>query len=67
MTKIKAKTRRSVAKRFASTGSGRLKRRRAFRSHLLTSKKRKRKRKSRQMGMVHSSDQPGVKRLLPYA
>jgi large subunit ribosomal protein L35 len=43
----KMKTNRATAKRLKRTGSGRLRRRKAFRSHILTKKTRKRKRNLR--------------------
>ncbi len=63
----KLKTRRSVAKRFRLTASGKFRRGRAFRSHLLSGRSRKRKRHLRRKGLVHRVDEERVKALLPYA
>lgn len=60
----KIKTNRSAAKRFKPTGLGGLKHRSAFRNHILTKKKMKRKRHLRGMAMVHESDLKSIKRLL---
>lgn len=62
----KMKTKRGAAKRFKATGSGRLKRGKAYTSHILTSKSTKRKRGLRQAGLVDASDQKNMKRILPY-
>jgi large subunit ribosomal protein L35 len=60
----KMKTRRSAAKRFRKTGSGVLRRRRAFSSHILTKKSRKRKRRLRKPTNVSKADTKRVKRML---
>ena len=61
----KMKTNRSAAKRFKLTGKGRVKRRHAFKSHILTKKTSKRKRRLRQAGIVATTgDTKRVKRLL---
>jgi len=60
----KVKTRRSAAKRFTKTGSGRIKRNKAFASHILTKKTRKRKRNLRKPGMVDSADLGRVKAMI---
>jgi len=61
----KLKTHRGAAKRFQVTGSGRIKRRRAFRNHILTKKTTKQKRKLRvSRTLVKKCDTPGVMRLL---
>ena len=62
----KMKTNRGAAKRFKCTGSGKVVRRKAYTSHILTKKSTKRKRSLRQAGIVDSSDVKGIKRLLPY-
>jgi len=61
----KLKTKRGAAKRFSKTGGGRLKRSRAFKSHLLTKKNRKRKRRLRQSTLVNAADEKRMKRLVP--
>jgi large subunit ribosomal protein L35 len=60
----KIRTSRSTAKRFRKTGSGKFKRSKAFRGHLLTKKSSKRKRSLRKAGLVDKTDQRRVKRLL---
>ncbi len=60
----KMKTNRSAAKRFWRSGSGRLRRRRAFHSHILTKKNRKRKRRLRSPTPVSKADTRRVKRML---
>lgn len=63
----KMKTRRSAAKRFRATASGKFKRGKAFRSHILGKKTTKRKRNLRKPGLVSKSDLKRVKQMLPYA
>jgi large subunit ribosomal protein L35 len=60
----KQKTNRSAAKRFRKTGTGRFKRNKAFRSHILTKKSAKRKRHLRKPTLVAKADEKRVKRLL---
>ncbi len=60
----KIRTNRSAAKRFKKTGSGKFKRSKAFKGHLLTGKSSKRKRNLRKAGLVDKADQKRVKRLL---
>ena len=55
---------RSASKRFRKTGSGKFKRSKAFKGHLLTGKSSKRKRRLRKAGLVDKADQKRVKRLL---
>lgn len=62
----KIKTNRGAAKRFRSTASGKLKRNKAFKSHILTKKSSKRKRGLRQSDEVHSGDMKRARRLVPY-
>ena len=62
----KMKTLRGAAKRFSKTGSGKLKRRRAYHSHILTKKSPKRKRRLREGTLVDASDARRVARMLPY-
>lgn len=52
----KMKTLSGAKKRYKVTGSGNVKRQKAYRSHILTSKTRKRKRQLRQDSMVHPSN-----------
>lgn len=60
----KVKTNRSAAKRFALTKSGKVKRQKAFRRHILSCKTTKRKRHLRQQTMVSSGDEQRVLRML---
>jgi len=62
----KMKTKRGAAKRFKLTGSGQIKRSKAFTSHILTKKSTKRKRNLRKSGLVDSTDIKGIRRILPY-
>ena len=62
----KMKTHRGAAKRLKATGTGRLKRNKAYKSHILTKKTQKRKRKLRKPDLVSKNDHKRVKRLLPY-
>ncbi|MDH5297603.1 MAG: 50S ribosomal protein L35 [Desulfobulbaceae bacterium] len=62
----KMKTNRGAAKRFKKTGSGKIARRKAFTSHILTKKSTKRKRSLRQSGLVDAANLKGIKRILPY-
>ena len=61
----KIKTKRSAAKRFKLTGSGKLRRRKAYASHILTKKSQKRKRNLRQGALVDAANVAVVKRMLP--
>ncbi|MDI6740951.1 MAG: 50S ribosomal protein L35 [Candidatus Edwardsbacteria bacterium] len=63
----KIKTHRAAAKRFKVTGSGKITRAHGFKSHLLTGKARKRKRKLRRAGLVDSANLVRARRLLPNA
>ncbi len=60
----KFKTKSAAKKRFALTGTGKVKRERAYKSHILTSKTRKRKRLLRQSTTVHVADEKNIKRML---
>jgi len=62
----KMKTHRGAAKRFKKTATGKLKRGKAYRSHILTKKSPKRKRKLRRPGLVFKGDQSRIAQLLPY-
>ena len=63
----KFKTRRGAAKRFTTTKNGGIKRNKAYASHILTKKSRKRKRRLRRADSVHSADCSAVRKLIPYA
>lgn len=60
----KMKTNSGAKKRFALTGSGKIKRKHAFKSHILTKKTKKQKRNLTQSGLVHKVDEKSVKQLL---
>lgn len=63
----KMKTHRGAAKRFKVTGSGKIKKAKAFKSHILEKKSAKRKRNLRKSGLVNAADVKRFKELLPYA
>lgn len=58
------KSNSGASKTFKKTASGRYKRKKAFRSHILTSKSTKRKRKLRHATLVSDSEQKRVKQML---
>jgi large subunit ribosomal protein L35 len=60
----KMKTNSGAKKRFSLTGSGKLKRKHAYKSHILTKKSKKRKRNLTYFGEVHKADKENIKRLL---
>lgn len=60
------KTNRGAAKRFKMTGSGKIKRNKAFSSHILTKKSTKRKRGLRQADLVAPANAKAIKKILPY-
>ena len=62
----KIKTNRGAAKRFKTTGSGKIVRNKAFSSHILTKKSTKRKRNVRKSGLVDSTNLKQVAKLIPY-
>jgi large subunit ribosomal protein L35 len=62
----KMKSHRGAAKRFKKTGTGKLKRAKAFKSHILTKKSSKTKRNLRKTGYVAKSEVKVMKKLLPY-
>ncbi len=62
----KVKTHRGVAKRVKVTATGKVKRARAFHSHLLSSKSPKRKRALAKSQMVHPANAKNIKKLIPY-
>ena len=63
----KMKTKRAAAKRFKVTGSGKIMRMKAYKSHSLTKKSTKRKRNLRKATEVDQTNVNSMKRLLPYA
>ena len=62
----KIKTNRAAAKRFRVTGSGKIKRNKGFKSHLLSSKGKKRKRKLRRSTLVAAVEARNIRKLIPY-
>ncbi len=62
----KQKTRRSAAKRYSVTGSGKVKYKQQGLRHILTKKSAKRKRKLRKNGILSPAETQRAKRLLPY-
>jgi large subunit ribosomal protein L35 len=62
----KLKTHRGAAKRFRSTASGKIKRSKAYKRHLLTGKPTKRKRHLDAPALVSAADGRTVRRMLPY-
>lgn len=62
----KMKTSRAAAKRFKKTGTGQLKRMKAYKSHILTKKTTKRKRNLRKAALVDSTNVKNMKKILPY-
>ncbi len=63
---MKLKTKRAAAKRFKATGTGKLKRGKAYRRHILTKKSTKTKRNLRHATTVDSTNEKQMKRILPY-
>ena len=64
MPKIKAN--RAAAKRFKKTATGKLKRNKAYKSHILTKKSTKRKRNLRQATITDATNVKNMKKVLPY-
>ena len=62
----KLKTHKGASKRFKKTGTGKVVRHHAFSRHILTSKTRSRKRKLRQGVVADETNQPELRRMLPY-
>jgi len=62
----KLKTHKGAAKRFKKTATGKIKRGKAFKRHILTSKDTKRKRHLDTDTLVSAADAPKVKRMIPY-
>jgi large subunit ribosomal protein L35 len=60
----KMKTNTGAKKRFTLTGTGKIKRKHAYKSHILTKKSTKRKRNLTYFGEVHKADKENIKRLL---
>ncbi len=62
----KLKTKKAAAKRFKKTGTGKLKRMKAYKSHILTKKSAKRKRNLRKATTTDASNVKTMKKILPY-
>lgn len=62
----KQKTNRAAAKRFKVTGTGKLKRNKAYKRHILTKKTAKVKRNLRKPAVVDASNVKNMKKVLPY-
>ena len=62
----KMKTSRAAAKRFKPTGTGKLKRSKAYKRHILTKKTTKRKRNLRKPSMTDQTNVKNMKKILPY-
>ena len=60
----KVKTNSSAKKRFTLTGSGKIKRKKAYKRHILTKKTTKQKRNLTYSGLVHERDESNIKFLL---
>jgi large subunit ribosomal protein L35 len=60
----KIKTKSSAKKRFKLTGSGKIKRKHAFKSHILTKKSKKQKLRLTHSGLVHKADEKNILRQL---
>ncbi len=60
----KLKSSRSARKRFRKTGTGKIRRHKAFKNHILTKKTTKRKRGLRKAALVHPSDVKRIRRLI---
>lgn len=62
----KMKTHRGAAKRIKKTSTGKLKRMRAYKSHILNKKTTKRKRRLRQATLIAKADEKRLRKMLPY-
>ena len=62
----KVKTKRAAAKRFKKTGTGELKRMKAYKSHILTKKTTKRNRNLRHSTLTDVTNVKTMKKILPY-
>ena len=62
----KIKTSRAAAKRFKKTATGKLKRNKAYKSHILTKKSTKRKRNLRHATIADETNVKNMKKILPY-
>ncbi len=60
----KLKTKSGAKKRFKITGTGKVKRKRAYKNHILTKKETKQKRRLGNMALVHKADMDNIKAML---
>ncbi len=60
----KMKSNRAASKRFRLTGTGKIRRNKAYKRHILTKKSAKRKRNLRQTTIVSAVDSPRIERML---
>ena len=67
MPNKKMKTKKAAAKRFKVTGTGKLKRNKANKSHILTKKTTKRKRNLRKSTLVDDTNVKTMKKIMPYS
>lgn len=65
-TMPKMKTKRAAAKRFKATGTGMIKRFKAYKRHILTKKSTKRKRGLRQSAILDETNVKNMKKVMPY-
>ncbi|QOV19111.1 50S ribosomal protein L35 [Blautia liquoris] len=63
----KMKTNRAAAKRFKTTGTGKIMRNKAYKSHILTKKSQKRKRNLRKSTVLDATNVKNMKKILPYS
>ena len=67
MANQKMKTKRAAAKRFKVTGTGKLKRNKAYKSHILTNKTTNRKRQLRMSALVDDTNVKTMTKIMPYS
>ncbi len=60
----KMKTKSSAKKRFVLTGSGKIKRKHAYKSHILTKKSKKRKRNLTYYAIIDKADEKNIRMLI---
>ena len=60
----KMKTKSSAKKRFTLTGSGKIKRKHAYKSHILTKKSKKRKRNLTYMAIIDKTDEKNIRMMI---
>jgi large subunit ribosomal protein L35 len=63
----KLKTKSGAKKRFKVTGTGKIKRKKAFKNHILTKKETKQKRNLSKKAIVNKADENNVRLMLPYS